>query len=150
MNAPEARPEISGATESSAYRYWITEHVRFADLDLQGHVNNKAFTVYAESGRAAFLRELGFWAAGATRQSVVVRLEIDYRRELHYPGEVRVGVRVLKIGKTSFTLGLGIFDAAGECAATVVTILARVSTEHRGAIELNAEERARLETHLGR
>jgi len=40
---------------------------------------------------------------------VVAHLEIDYRGELHYPGEVRIGLRVLRVGSSSFTMGQGCF-----------------------------------------
>lgn len=135
------------ATDPGVYRYWVPEVVRFADLDLIGHVNNKAYATYAESGRAAFLRHAGLWQINATRHSVIVRLEIDYRRELHYPAELRVGVRVLGIGRRSFTLGLGIFH--GEtCAATVVTVFARTDAQTRKSVELDAGERASLSRYL--
>lgn len=142
-----ASTPVADATDPGAYRYWAPEIVRFADLDLIGHVNNKAYATYAESGRAAFLRHTGLWRPDATRHSVIVRLEIDYRRELHYPAELRIGVRVLGIGRRSFTLGLGIFH--GEtCAATVVTVFARTDAQTRKAVELDTEERASLRRYL--
>ncbi len=142
---PQSAP--SAATEAASYRYWVDEHIRFADLDLLGHVNNKAFTVYAESGRAAFLIETGLWVPHAPRQNVLARLEIDYRRELHYPGTVRVGVRVLGIGRSSFTLGLGLFDG-DACAAVAVTVLVRIDSSSRAAVALDADERARLAPYM--
>ena len=138
-------PEIA-ATDAAAYRFWTTEHIRFADLDVLGHVNNIAFTVYAESGRAAFLRETGLWTPQGERLNVLARIELDYRRELHYPGEVRVGLRVLKIGRSSFTVGIGIFDGA-HCAATAQAVLVRIDHRSRKAIELNAVERSSLEPY---
>lgn len=131
------------STDPAAYRYWITERIRFADLDMLGHVNNKAFLTYAESGRAAFLGHSGLWVPHGPQQNVIARLEIDYRRELHYPGEVRVGVQVLKIGTTSFTLGLGLFDGE-QCAATVLTVLVRIDTASRAPVALGEAERALL------
>ena len=142
-----ASAPVADATDPAAYRYWVPEIVRFADLDLIGHVNNKAYATYAESGRAAFLRHTGLWRMDAVRHSVIVRLEIDYRRELHYPAELRIGVRTLHIGRRSFTLGLGIFH--GEtCAATVVTVFARIDGHSRRAVELDDAERAVLAEHL--
>ena len=140
MDGPKA------ATDVAAYRFWVEERIRFADLDLLGHVNNVAFTVYAESGRAAFLRETRLWEPGAQRQNVIVRLELDYRRELHYPGELRIGLRVLDIGRSSFRLGIGLFDG-GQCAATAVTVLVRVDGATHQAIALNAGERTALEAY---
>src|SRR3546814_7594293 len=43
------------------------------------------------------------------RQTVIARFEIDYRREVAYPADLRVGVRVLAIGNSSFQIGVGIF-----------------------------------------
>lgn len=133
-------PAPVAASDPASYRFWIDEHVRFADLDMLGHVNNKAFTTYAESGRAAFLRETGLWIPGARRQSVIVRLEVDYLRELHYPAALRVGVCVLAIGTRSFSLGLGIFSG-DACIATVVTVLVRIDGQTRVPVALDAGER---------
>ncbi|MDD3763399.1 MAG: thioesterase family protein [Nevskiales bacterium] len=144
MNAdPQA-----AATRPQSYPYWIDEHVRFADLDMQGHVNNVAFAVYAESGRAAFLREIGLWVPQAPRYSVIVKLEVNYRRELLYPCAIRVGVRVLQIGRSSFTIGVGLFDGE-HCAATIDTVHVRMDAATRRAVPLADDERARLLAYLG-
>ncbi len=146
--ADQGEAVTAPATEAASYRYWTDERVRFADLDLLGHVNNKSFTVYAESGRAAFLQKVGLWIEDSRRQTVLARLEIDYRRELHYPNNLRLGVRVLAVGRTSFTLGLGIFDQTGACVATVITVLVRIDGSSRAAVELNDSERAQLQPYL--
>jgi acyl-CoA thioester hydrolase len=138
---------VAAAADPGSYRFWATEHVRFADLDLMGHVNNKAFTVYAESGRVAFLGQTGLWVADSRRQNMIVRLELDYLRELHYPSAVRIGVRVLKIGRTSFTLGLGIFGEK-DCVAVATTVMVRIDNQTRASLELNADERTILEPYL--
>lgn len=137
---------MMGATDTEAYRFWVEEHVRFADLDMLGHVNNKAFLTYAESGRVGFLSETRMWVPGAARQNVVGRVEIDYRQELHFPAPVRIGVRVLEIGRSSFRLGLGIFGPKG-CVATVVTVMVRIDTQSRAPVMLDDEERARLQPY---
>ena len=125
------------------YRFWFDERVRFADLDLLGHVNNKAFLTYAESARAAFMLETGLWVRDGARQSLLARLELDYRRELHYPADIRVGINVQNIGRTSFTLGVGLFDG-DACAATMTTLMVRVDMHTKAKVELDADERARL------
>ncbi len=135
------------AAQAASYRYWIKEHVRFADLDMQGHVNNVAFTVYAESGRAAFLRELGLWVPQAERYSVIVKLEVNYRRELMYPCDIRVGVGVTQIGRSSFTLGVGLFDGE-HCAATIDTVHVRMTQATRSPVALDEDERAQLQRWL--
>ena len=136
-------PLSAEGTRPEDYRYWADERVRFYDLDLMGHVNNVAYTIYAESGRAAFLRHIGFWTETGRRQNVIARLEIDYRQELTYPNELKVGLRVLKVGGSSFVLGIGIF-AGDSCVATAQATLVRFDAETRKAIALNDEDRALL------
>ncbi|TJY58868.1 acyl-CoA thioesterase [Sinimarinibacterium sp. CAU 1509] len=138
---------IHDATAVASYPYWTREHVRFADLDMQGHVNNVAFAVFAETGRAAFLREIELWVPHAERYSVIVKLEINYRRELMYPCDIRVGVRVTQIGRTSFTVGVGLFDG-DHCAATIDTVHVRMTQPTRTPVPLNDEERAQLQRWL--
>lgn len=133
----------TAATDPANYRFWTAERVRFADLDLLGHVNNKAFTTYAESGRFAFLSETGLWEPGAPRQNVIARLELDYLRELHHPAELRVGVNVLRIGERSFSLGQGIFNG-DVCVAAAVTVLVRIDARTRKAVVLEDAERQLL------
>jgi acyl-CoA thioester hydrolase len=135
------------ATDPAAYKFWTTEHVRFADLDMLGHVNNKAFFTFAESGRVAFLSQSKMWMPGAARQNVIRKAELEYLRELHYPAEVRVGLRVLKLGSTSFTLGIGMFSGE-HCVATAQTVLVRIDTQTRAPVALNDEERAALKSYL--
>lgn len=139
-------PDAFDPTDPASYKFWVTEHIRFADLDLLGHVNNIAFMVYAESCRAAFMDKTRFWIPGAPRQNVIVRIELDYRRELHYPGEVKVGLRVLRIGNSSFTLGQGLFSGE-HCVATAQAVIARMDATTRKATPLNDEERASLQPY---
>jgi acyl-CoA thioester hydrolase len=136
------------ATLASSYRYWVDERVRFADLDLLGHVNNKAYCTYAESCRAAFLRHTGMWDGESGRQGVVIRLEINYLQELHYPAELRVGLRVLKLGASSFTVGLGIFSGE-RCVATAITVIVRIDAQTRAKVTLSDDERGALAPYVG-
>jgi acyl-CoA thioester hydrolase len=139
-------PEVDG-TRVADYRYWVDERVRFNDLDLLGHVNNIAYVVYVETGRANFLRSIGMFNLDDRRQTVIVRFEIDYRREVRYPADLRVGVRVLAIGNTSFRIGVGIFD--GEtCVATAHNAIVRWDRDRHAALALDEGERAALGAYL--
>lgn len=138
---------LRSAKDPAAYSFWIEEHVRFADLDVLGHVNNKAFFTFAESGRVVFLKTTGLWKPGAQRQGVIVRAEMDYHQELHFPATLRIGMRVLKVGRTSFTLGLGMFNG-DQCVATNVTVVVRIDTQTREPVALNEEELAGIRPYL--
>ena len=94
-----------------------TDINRFGDLDPQGHVNQAVFMTYFESGRVAMFRnpDLGVGVPGAT--FVLVRIEVDYMKELHWPGTIEIGTGVAEFGRSSFTVAQAIFRD-GECAAT--------------------------------
>ena len=77
-----------------------TEICRFGDLDPQGHVNQAVFMTYFESGRVAMFRnkDLGIGVPGAT--FVLVRMEVNYMKELHWPGTIEIGTGVAEFGRT--------------------------------------------------
>lgn len=144
----DRRQRDPAALRASSYTFWAEERVRFADLDINGHVNNIAFAVYAESGRAAFLHDTGLWKLDDnSRQNVLAHIEIDYLHELRYPSQIAVGVRVLSIGRTSFRLGVGLFDGE-RCAATIATVQVRIDADTKAPIPLDADERLTLQRYV--
>ncbi|WP_252181110.1 thioesterase family protein [Azospirillum sp. B4] len=107
--------------DAASYRFWTDEHVRFNDLDPVGHVNNNAFGVYFESGRVALHQSLR--TAGDFRRHAIVmrKITIDYLAEITYPNAVRVGTRLVRLGRTSWTTGCALF-VDGRCHATALSV----------------------------
>lgn len=128
-------------TDPSGYVHWTDELIRFSDTDLVGHVNNVAFAAYVESGRVAYGMALAGEAfAEGTRFQVVLRhLEIAFIAEAHYPGRLRVGSRLVALGRTSYTIGSGVFDG-DRCLATSRGVLVVVGAEGPQPIEGPARE----------
>ena len=104
------------APQLTDYPHRITDNVRFGDLDPQGHVNQAVFLTYFESGRVAMFRneDLGIGVPGLT--FVMVRMEVDYMKELHWPGSIDIGTGVAEFGRSSFKVAQAIFRN-GVCAA---------------------------------
>lgn len=138
-------PEVSRKAED--YRWWTEERVRFNDLDLVGHVNNIAYCIYVETGRAGFLGEIGFWVMGSTRANVIARTEMDYLREVHFPAQLRIGVNVLGLGTRSVRLGIAIFNG-DVCVLTALNVIVRFDTGTRSSIPLDDAERAMFTPYL--
>ena len=113
----QPKPARTSLPRLAEFPSWVPDIIRFADIDRQGHVNNAVYSTYLETGRVAIIYdpEHGFQVEGAT--SVLARLEIDFRRELHWPGTVEIGTAVAEIGRSSYTLLQAVFHA-GDCAAT--------------------------------
>ena len=61
------------------YGFVTSEHLRFADVDANGHINNVAFLQLLESARVSYLRQIVRVNLPPFRL-VVGRLEVDFKR----------------------------------------------------------------------
>jgi acyl-CoA thioester hydrolase len=127
----------------SDYPHQVGEICRFGDLDPQGHVNQAVFNTYFESGRVAMFRnpDLGIGVPGAT--FVLVRIEINYMKELHWPSQIIVGTGVTEFGRSSFQAAQAIFRD-GVCCATGRATLVCMDKETRKSMALPEAAIARL------
>lgn len=104
------------APQLSDFPHRIADNIRHTDLDSQGHVNNAVVANYFENGRVALFRledaSLGVEGVGV----VLAHTEINYVRELNWPGTIEIGTAVAQIGRSSFTFAHGVFNN-GACAA---------------------------------
>jgi acyl-CoA thioester hydrolase len=143
MSPPTARPR-KAPPQLADYPHRAADIVRFGDLDPQGHVNNAAISTYLETGRVTMFREpdLSIGVPGAT--FVLVRQEIDFLRELHWPGDVVVGTALTELGRSSFTVAQAVFS--GEvCAAAGRATMVMLDATTRKPRPLPPETIARLE-----
>jgi acyl-CoA thioester hydrolase len=120
-------------TDPGSYEHWATDRIRFSDQDAVGHINNVAMAAYVETGRVAFGHGLRVTDdPGAS--FILARLAIDYRAQGHYPGEIRVGTRLQRVGRTSFTMVHGVFKD-DVCLATAEGVLVFVRDGAPATIE---------------
>jgi len=118
--------------------------IRFGDLDPQGHVNNTVFATYFETGRVMLLREPNNLLNPRGATSVLARLDINFLREMHWPGEVTIGTGTTRIGRSSYTFLQAIFQD-GQCAATADATMVMIDATTRKARPLPADAVERLE-----
>ena len=118
--------------------------IRFGDLDPQGHVNNTVFATFFETGRVAFLREPGNGLSPTGTTSVLARLDINFLKELHWPGEVEIGTGIAEIGRSSFTFLQAIFHESA-CAATARATMVMIDAGTRKSRPLPEAALAKLE-----
>ena len=126
---PSAKPR-KPAPILADFPHRVTDVIRYADLDPQGHVNNALFATYFETGRVALFRDpdLGIGVADATY--VLVRQEIDFLHELRWPGNVEIGTGLAQLGRSSFTVAQTIFNgeicpAAGRATLVMLDTVTR-------------------------
>ena len=110
------------------YPFWCEEKLRNADTDQQGHINNAVMASFFEAGRMEVFAHPVLDRIRANSLFVIARVVIDYKRELFYPGVVRIGSRVSEIGRSSFkfeqTLRSGEWEVARAEATCVLLDLA--------------------------
>lgn len=125
------------------YKHWITDQVRFSDLDPLGHVNNNAIGTYFENARAFFFQEITpQWPLG-DRIFILGRIAIDFRCELHMPANLHIGTGVVRIGRTSMVLANALFRGdTGLAACESVSVL--IDAKTRKPMEIAEDLRARL------
>ena len=118
--------------------------IRWRDLDGLRHVNNAVYATYLEIGRDEFfenvLPEAKPW------DYVLVRLAIDFRRELRFEDRrVVVSCAVDRIGRSSITLREAIRTSSGEIAAESETVVVARDAEIGRPRPLTDAERTALE-----
>jgi acyl-CoA thioester hydrolase len=80
--------------------------VRFADIDVMGHVNNAIYLSYFEQARMKFFEELvGKEWDWETHGILLARNEIDYRAPVLLNDQVYVETELVEMGIKSMTVG---------------------------------------------
>jgi len=120
-------PTASGNdyTDASHYRHWLDERVRYSDLDPNDHANNGAIASYVEASRVAMFEPANPAIAAAGGAFVIVRLVVDFKAELRYGQNIRIGGRFERFGNSSLVARCGIFHgdacvAVGEAVCVLI------------------------------
>lgn len=144
-------PRTTGGDEPACERQGagvtIDIPVRWGDMDALGHVNNTVLFQYCEQGRIAYfdamrladLAEEPSWGPG------LVQAELSFRRQVRYPGAVRVEVHATRAGSRSFTLAYRLSDVSnGELVAEGSSVCVWVDYHAGRALPLSAGLRGAL------
>lgn len=135
-------------TDRRTYGFATEEHLRFADVDANGHINNGAFLQLLENARVSYMRAI-------VRQSlekrlprfrvVVGRLEIDFKRQMFFPGRATACARLLEVHERKCVIGHGLFDNEGNCTAVLKAIMVSLNEETHRSMVFEPAVRAALE-----
>jgi acyl-CoA thioester hydrolase len=124
-DSPNAPPESQGADtapagpaidlkDRSVYGEWTSDTIRYRDLDPNSHVNNGAINEFFEDGRVQFrVAHMAELDEKILTGFAMVRFTATYHALLYFPGTVDVGTAVMRIGRSSFDLGQGVFRGDG-------------------------------------
>jgi len=124
-----------------------THRLRFNDTDRLGHVNNAVFAVMLEQGRSELAVASGLPVESDGEALVIVRLELDFLREMAWPGEVVIETEVARLGTKSFQLRQRLMSGGGLCARAM-TVLVVMDRATRKAVPLTPVWREALNRWL--
>jgi acyl-CoA thioester hydrolase len=120
----------------------VTIPIRWRDVDNYGHVNNAVYLTYLEEARDRWVRD----TLDADVDFVIVRIAIDYRRELSQDDEeVTVSCRGVGYGTSSIRTAERITAKAGWVAAESESVIVAHDPGARSSRPLTDAERATLD-----
>ena len=140
MNAP-LRPDATPRLEDFPYR--LSDNVRFADLDPNQHVNNAVYATYFETGRVTLMKDRSYGLMPDGLGWIMVRIDIHFRAELHWPGQIELGLGVAKFGRTSVSFDQVVFSE-GKCVASARAITVLIDDVTRKPVPLTPELKAKF------
>ena len=162
MNAASASPHAGKKSGKPAhpgaaralYKFWNIDKLRLTDVDHQHHVNNAIFAVLYTSVRADFLHAHVRPLIAESDMFAMVKITIEYLTEMHYPGEVevgiaetagssKVGIAVRRVGSSSITFGQAMYKD-GKCASVAEAVMVLLDPVTRRAKPLPDGIAARL------
>ncbi len=97
------------------FRFHYPIQVRYGDLDPQGHVNNAKYLTYFEQARVHYLLRLGLFDKGQSFTNIgiiLAEVRVTFLAPLQYGTDVRIGMRISRLGNKSMTAEYTLMDAA--------------------------------------
>jgi len=129
------------------FPFWTEEKLRIQDTDLNGHVNNASIAALCEAGRSEIISAVAGPPGERALGSALRRVTIDYLAEAHYPGQVRIGSAIAKVGNSSITITQSLF--LGELRFAVAeSVIVFIDRQTRRAAPMPDEWREGYEHYV--
>jgi acyl-CoA thioester hydrolase len=135
-----------------SFHFYQTIEVRYGDLDPQWHVNNARYATYLEQARLGYIRHLKLFEFDSFLDFpfILADLHITYRAPIKLRQNIRVGVRVSKLGNKSLTYAYEIQDAdTGRLMAAAETVLVAFDYRANQTMPIPAAWRAKIAAFEG-
>jgi acyl-CoA thioester hydrolase len=140
--------EISMSELLAGFPVTIEIPVAWGEMDAFQHVNNIVYFRYFESGRIAYLEQMGMMEAMAAHGvgPILASASCKFKFPLTYPDRVLVGVRVGEIGEDRFVMHYRIVSTRHHrIAAEGEGVIVSYDYQNQRKAVLPAAVRARIE-----
>ena len=93
--------------------------ILWGDQDAFGHVNNTVPVSWFETARMVYLERSGMAALmqASGVGPILAEVSCDFRLQLHYPDTVHVGVRISRLGGSSFGMEHAVYSVGQQAIA---------------------------------
>ncbi|MGH7471052.1 MAG: acyl-CoA thioesterase [Longimicrobiales bacterium] len=108
--------------ERGPFRFTYDVSVRFRDLDPMGHAHHSLPLVYIEEARAAYWRQVAGRDGLVEIDYVLGQVTMKFLQRIHFPATLSVGLRISRIGNSSFVMEYEIRDQSGNVLVTAETV----------------------------
>ena len=99
---------------------------RWADNDMYGHVNNAAYYAYFDAAINGWIADhLTVPFEKVDVMGVVAESGCRFLRPVSFPGDVTIGMRIARLGRSSVTYALGVFEGASPSPDAPVCAIGR-------------------------
>ncbi|KAI8141179.1 HotDog domain-containing protein [Fennellomyces sp. T-0311] len=109
--------------DRSNYKYFLPIQSRWSDNDQYGHINNSIYYFYIDTVVNEYLiRNCGLDPQDATKTrpiGLVIASSANFYAPASYPNLLHAGLSITKMGRSSVTYRVGIFENDNEEASVV-------------------------------
>ncbi|GIN91746.1 hypothetical protein J6TS1_45170 [Siminovitchia terrae] len=132
----------------SNFSFYQEVKVRFSETDMFGHLNNTVPPVYFEQARIGFFKKTGLmqkWVESSQEtMPVVADLQCDFLSQVYFDEQLKVFVKVKKIGTSSVDLHYMAVREDGTLCFTGRGVIVQVSKATGKSVPWSEEFKERL------
>jgi acyl-CoA thioester hydrolase len=108
--------------QAAQFRFIYEVPVRFRDLDPMGHAHHSLPLVYIEEARAAYWRDVVGRRGLGEIDYILAQATLRFVRRIEHPATLHIGLRVSRLGGSSFVMEYEIRDGRGDLLTTAETV----------------------------
>ena len=115
------------------YKFKTEYTISIRDINYGGHVGNDVYLALFQEGRIRYLKNLGFSELniGNSCGIILVKAEIEFKKELFHGDKIEIKVKINKIKNTSFIMEYEIEKEGSTCARGNTVLVAYDYTEKK-------------------
>jgi acyl-CoA thioester hydrolase len=134
------------------FNFYLPIQVRYGDLDPQWHVNNAKTLTYIEQGRFAYMIAAGLWDGKSFLDLpvIVADVHVTYLAPIYYDMQLKLGVRISRIGTKSMVFEYEIAGEAGLVTTRAETVMVYYDYRSHSSLPVPAEWRKKVSDFEGR